>query len=206
MSHLDCCLYCGRPFLQGLLVELDHMDPKSKGGWDHPDNLVACCKRCNSKKKDRLFVEWLELLSDKRSQLARAVYVAKHCYQPEDFISKPSVIAFGYLDSEETPKSLRFNAMLKELDIKKTQGTLTVVDVADALRRFTETEDKIPPSPPRPYGQLPDENGVFWSADWYHSDDICDEEWWYKERWYAYCEINFSPLNKGDRTLQSPHQ
>jgi len=61
MSQLDCCLYCSRPFLHGLLVELDHMDPKSKGGWDHPDNLVACCKKCNSKKKNRLFVKWLEL-------------------------------------------------------------------------------------------------------------------------------------------------
>ena len=205
MSQLDCCLYCGRPFLHGLLVELDHMDPKSKGGWDHPDNLVACCQKCNSKKKDRLFVEWLELLSDKRRQLARAVYVAKHSYQPEDFIPKPSVITFGYLDSEETPKSLRFNAMLQELEKKKVQGTLTLSDVANALRFYHEMEDKLPPSPPRETRQLPDENGCFWACDRYSPDDISDEEWWCKERWYAYCEINSAPPDKGDRGIQSPN-
>jgi hypothetical protein len=188
------------------LVELDHMDPKSKGGWDHPDSLVACCKKCNSKKKDRLFVEWLELLSDKRRQLARAVYVAKHSYQPEDFIPKPSVITFGYLDSEETPKSLRFNAMLQELEKKKAQGTLTLPDVANALRLYHEMEDKLPPSPPRETRQLPDENGCFWACDWYSPDDISDEEWWCKERWYAYCEINSAPPDKGDRGIQSPNQ
>ena len=206
MSQLDYCLYCGRPFLQGLLVELDHMDPKSKGGWDHPDNLVACCKRCNSKKKDRLFVDWLELLTEKRSQLARVVYVEKHCYQPEDFISKPSVITFGFSDSEETPKSLRFNAMLQELEKKKAQGTLTLPDVANALRHYHEMEEKLPPSPPRETRQLPDENGCFWACDWYSPDDISDEEWWCKERWYAYCEINSAPPDKGDRGIQSPNQ
>lgn len=147
MDLVDSCLYCGRPFLPGLRVELDHMDPKARGGWDHPDNLVACCKRCNSKKKDRLFFDWLELLTEKRSQLARAVYVEKHCYQPEDFLPLPDVL----------------------------------------------TDD-------------PDEYGCFWSCDWYHSDEISDEDWWYKERWYAYCEINFSPLNKGDRAIQYPNQ
>jgi len=206
MNQPDSCLYCGRPFLQSLLVELDHMDPKAKGGWDHPDNLVACCKRCNSKKKDRLFVDWLELLTEKRSQLARAVYVEKHCYQPEDFFPKPSMITFGFLDSGETPKSLRLNAVIQELEKKKAQGTLTLVDVADAIRHLNESEDKLPHSPSRPYDQLPDKNGLFWACDYYSSGDINDEKWWNKERWYAYCEINSAPPDKVDRGIQSPNQ
>lgn len=186
MSQMDCCLYCGRPFLQGLLVELDHMDPRAKGGWDHPDNLVACCKRCNSKKKDRLFVEWLELLSDKRSQLARAVYVEKHCYQPEDFIPKPSVITFGY--REATPRTLRFNALIEELRIRQAAGTLTPLQALEAFRVFNEMEpEKETPCTPRQYEQLPDENGLFWACDYYSPGGISDEEWWRKERWYAYC-------------------
>ena len=199
---MDYCLYCGRPFLQGLLVELDHMDPRAKGGWDHPDNLVACCKRCNSKKKDRLFVEWLELLSDKRSQLARAVYVEKHCYQPEDFIPKPSVITFGY--REATPRTLRFNALIEELRIRQAAGTLTPLQALEAFRVFNEMEpEEETPWTPRQYDQLPDENGLFWTCDYYSPGGISDDEWWYKERWYAYCEINTLPPNKGDRAIQS---
>ena len=67
-------------------------------------------------------------------------------------------------------------------------------------------EDKLPPSPPRETRQLPDKNGCFWACDWYSPGAISDEEWWYKERWYAYCEINSSPLNKGDRAIQYPNQ
>jgi len=32
--------------------EVDHVYPKSRGGEDTLDNLVACCRTCNIKKKD----------------------------------------------------------------------------------------------------------------------------------------------------------
>lgn len=37
------CRYCGKK-----AVTVDHVIPKSKGGTENSDNLVACCKSCNS--------------------------------------------------------------------------------------------------------------------------------------------------------------
>jgi 5-methylcytosine-specific restriction endonuclease McrA len=42
------CQYCGRT---GTLT-IDHVIPKSRGGGDSWDNLVASCVRCNHKKGD----------------------------------------------------------------------------------------------------------------------------------------------------------
>jgi len=45
------CNYCGES-----ANEVDHVYPKSKGGEDTLDNLVAACRRCNIKKKDAVFL------------------------------------------------------------------------------------------------------------------------------------------------------
>ena len=42
------CMYCG-----DVANEVDHVYPKSKGGQDELDNLVAACRSCNNKKRDR---------------------------------------------------------------------------------------------------------------------------------------------------------
>ncbi|TQL47066.1 5-methylcytosine-specific restriction endonuclease McrA [Homoserinimonas aerilata] len=41
------CAYCG----QGATT-IDHVLPRSRGGKDTWENLVACCLRCNNKKSD----------------------------------------------------------------------------------------------------------------------------------------------------------
>lgn len=46
------CAYCGIKPGTGKLT-LDHVLPKSKGGKDVPENLVASCFSCNNKKGDR---------------------------------------------------------------------------------------------------------------------------------------------------------
>lgn len=45
------CTYCG-----DVANEVDHVHPRSKGGTDDIDNLVACCRTCNIRKKDRVFL------------------------------------------------------------------------------------------------------------------------------------------------------
>lgn len=40
------CRYCGRR-PPGVRLEVDHIQPKSKGGSDDPDNLLAACELCN---------------------------------------------------------------------------------------------------------------------------------------------------------------
>ena len=43
------CQYCGAP-----AENLDHVIPKSRGGAHTWDNIVAACRRCNSRKENRL--------------------------------------------------------------------------------------------------------------------------------------------------------
>ena len=49
---LHSCQYCGCVFA-GSQLTLDHVLPKSRGGRDTWENLVACCYACNHRKADR---------------------------------------------------------------------------------------------------------------------------------------------------------
>ena len=46
------CLYCGRQCHRGTLTR-DHVQPVSKGGRDHWENVVTACYHCNSRKGNR---------------------------------------------------------------------------------------------------------------------------------------------------------
>lgn len=50
------CHYC-----QGIATTADHLIPKSKGGVDHMENLVASCLPCNARKGANLLtrITWL---------------------------------------------------------------------------------------------------------------------------------------------------
>ncbi|MFV0523953.1 MAG: HNH endonuclease [Acidimicrobiales bacterium] len=43
------CQYCG-----ATAESIDHVIPRSRGGTHTWDNVVACCRRCNTTKSDRL--------------------------------------------------------------------------------------------------------------------------------------------------------
>ncbi|MYB35989.1 MAG: HNH endonuclease [Gammaproteobacteria bacterium] len=49
----NLCLYCGGVFRAPQLTR-DHVVPKSRGGKDRWDNVVASCRRCNHHKGSRL--------------------------------------------------------------------------------------------------------------------------------------------------------
>lgn len=51
----ETCVYCGKR----CKTTIDHIIPKSKGGTDDSDNLVESCTECNSSKKDRTLLEFL---------------------------------------------------------------------------------------------------------------------------------------------------
>lgn len=44
----NACAYCG-----GAAATIDHIFPKSRGGKDTWENLVAACTACNQRKRDR---------------------------------------------------------------------------------------------------------------------------------------------------------
>lgn len=53
MRDGERCMYCGLKFRPQELT-LDHVIPRSRGGKNSWDNLVACCAKDNHKKGDRL--------------------------------------------------------------------------------------------------------------------------------------------------------
>ena len=55
------CYYCGQKVGYANLT-MDHVIPLARGGRSTRDNLVPCCKECNTKKKGSLPVEWDEYL------------------------------------------------------------------------------------------------------------------------------------------------
>ena len=44
------CQYCGKRSNE---LTLDHILPRSRGGRTRWENVVACCQRCNARKRDR---------------------------------------------------------------------------------------------------------------------------------------------------------
>ncbi|MCP3987736.1 MAG: HNH endonuclease [Actinomycetia bacterium] len=57
------CQYCGRS-----AESIDHVVPRSKGGPHSWDNVVACCRRCNTYKGDRLLADCsLELKTEPKA-------------------------------------------------------------------------------------------------------------------------------------------
>ena len=47
------CLSCGRGVAQGVLLEVDHIKPRSRGGSNALENLQTLCKKCNIGKSNR---------------------------------------------------------------------------------------------------------------------------------------------------------
>lgn len=62
---------------------IDHIIPIAGGGLHSKINLVVCCQKCNSRKHDRNFVEWLDMLTEKGKDSARKVYEGRYGACPE---------------------------------------------------------------------------------------------------------------------------
>ena len=57
------CHYCGRSVSPRELT-MDHIVPVSRGGKTTKGNVAACCKSCNTAKKQLLPIEWEEFLKN----------------------------------------------------------------------------------------------------------------------------------------------
>ncbi|PIE71724.1 MAG: HNH endonuclease [Deltaproteobacteria bacterium] len=51
------CGYCGATVPPAELT-MDHIVPIARGGRSTKGNLMPCCKTCNTKKRERLPMEW----------------------------------------------------------------------------------------------------------------------------------------------------
>ncbi|MGE0172856.1 MAG: HNH endonuclease [Oligoflexales bacterium] len=52
------CYYCAVQ-LNPVIATMDHIIPLSSGGKSTKSNVVACCKDCNNRKKDKSAVDFL---------------------------------------------------------------------------------------------------------------------------------------------------
>jgi 5-methylcytosine-specific restriction endonuclease McrA len=52
------CFYCDCSLIEKKVRTVDHIIPLSRGGKHCVDNLVPCCRKCNSSKHNKLFTEW----------------------------------------------------------------------------------------------------------------------------------------------------
>lgn len=68
------CYWCGRRLRQGQIT-LDHITPRSKGGTDHPSNLVPCCSACNCHKDSYELSAWLSRLEHIVDRLRQSLAV-----------------------------------------------------------------------------------------------------------------------------------
>lgn len=73
------CMYCGQKFNERSLTR-DHVIPRSKGGSDKWENVVAACQRCNHHKADRTPEQaGMKLLAVPfRPNVFEAMYLAQH--------------------------------------------------------------------------------------------------------------------------------
>ena len=54
------CAYCG--ILLDSEICIDHIIPRSRNGKDTVENLLLCCRSCNSRKKNRTLEEYRSFL------------------------------------------------------------------------------------------------------------------------------------------------
>lgn len=55
------CAYCGK---ENTCLEVEHIQPKSKGGTDRVSNLTLACHQCNQKKGDKSIADFLNNKTD----------------------------------------------------------------------------------------------------------------------------------------------
>jgi hypothetical protein len=108
----DVCVYCGSR--QDL--SFDHIVPKRDCHYKEIHNIVTCCKRCNSSKRDKDLIEWYGL--ERRYEIPRIV-MGKYlkmiyiCHECRGTLDKGDINLDGKLDV------LDLGAIFKEECIKK---------------------------------------------------------------------------------------
>lgn len=78
----DKCPYCKDNFSNSP-KSLDHLIPIALGGLHAIHNVVICCLKCNTRKSNKLFTEWLREIPMEYRDSVRLLYKQKHGEFPE---------------------------------------------------------------------------------------------------------------------------
>lgn len=129
------CAYCGKTPPE-VMLEIDHIDPKSKGGKDDINNLITACFDCNRGKRNILLgkipnqmKENIEILQSKESQLKEyRKYIKKIEKRIDSDINKIEKIFKSNFPSKE------FTRGFKEATLKNfLNNFLPLEEVKDAM-------------------------------------------------------------------------
>jgi predicted nucleic acid-binding Zn ribbon protein len=85
IAERKTCPYCGVPIGRDNRV-IDHMEPVSKGGENSANNVVACCRECNTEKAGKTFAEWLAVIPEEYRKGAERIYVKKRGTRPGNLV------------------------------------------------------------------------------------------------------------------------
>ena len=75
------CPYC-MTRVESSDKHVDHMIPLSKGGLHATYNLAVVCSKCNHRKKDKTYPEWLDCLEPKQRKSAERLYYKRYGVSP----------------------------------------------------------------------------------------------------------------------------
>lgn len=138
------CSYCGRRPPR-VVLHVDHIEPRAKGGSDDEDNLLAACIDCNQGKSDSQLQGFAELTKDEDSfqvvsaalsRFVAATYWVWAGAPITDEVRENIILAF--CDGE--------GALLYHADLPETDGYYEMVKehretIAAALERKKRGED-----------------------------------------------------------------
>jgi len=129
------CAYCGRT-PPTVTLEVDHIDPKSKGGKDDINNLLTSCFDCNRGKKDiplstipNKLSENLEILQEQENQLKE---YRKFIKKIELRVNK-DIQEINLIYSNSYP-GWEFSDKFKEISLKRFLSLLPKHEVIESLK------------------------------------------------------------------------
>lgn len=128
------CGYCGKQPPE-VILEVDHIEPKSKGGSDYINNLLTACFDCNRGKSNKTLdkacgklVDNLEILKEKELQIKE---YRKEVKKAKNRVTK-DIEDVAKIYTESFP-DWKLSSSFKNVSIKKFIANLPKHEVIEAM-------------------------------------------------------------------------
>ena len=132
-KHQHTCAYCNG-ISNDPRLEVEHVQPKSKGGSNSVHNLVMSCRRCNEAKGSQLLTDWVKTLGRCQLDKARAVGIANTLKGKWKGLRDAAAV------------NTTRNALLNEILMfaNQAKGTVSVYTGTGAMTKFNRKQQTIP--------------------------------------------------------------
>ena len=132
-KHQQTCAYCNGVSNDPRL-EVEHIQPRSKGGSNSVHNLVMSCRRCNEAKGSQLLTDWVKTLGRSQLDKARAVGIANTLKGKWKGLRDAAAV------------NTTRNALLNEILMfaNQAKGTVSVYTGTGAMTKFNRKQQTLP--------------------------------------------------------------